>query len=543
MNALTSAFSPCSGGGVDMFGEDRALLDALCAASAAGTDLEDAARRITGWRAGVKRLRLKGLVGWGGMVPSASALAAYVELTGGRNDPGGPPSLPRLGNNGRWPRWTRAEDERLREAYGAGEALGDVAAELGRPLRGVSSRAVKIGISGDHALGRGGFIKSDDWSENEKRQLRELYGTRPIEYVAAAIGRSKSATYQRAFVLGLRHPKVRTWSEHERQAVRIAHERGIALLDIVPALDRNYAAVVKRAEGLGYRFGKRPRLAEPITLAQILALGDSAAPMPALKQEQPAHPTRRASTRAARPPTAATGRRGWADRDRQDAFVAALHRIGWVRPALAEIGLSRNGEKELAKARAAMPEFDFRCREALEQRVRERQAVRAIGAFARALQPAPPPKAVTVRARRPRPRLTKGPIPPPVRPIATPAPPPPPPRPLSEQPGGVLTRAGSVFNNSWRGRDGVEPPRRHKSDEEIAAESLRYQEERRRHEAAAGATRDLDIESAKRELQRRGRVVHRANLLGGRADRWYVGRLGKEVTDAELIAEAERLLA
>jgi len=77
------------------------------------------------------------------------------------------------------------------------------------------------------------------------------------------------------------------------------------------------------------------------------------------------------------------------------------------------------------------------------------------------------------------------------------------------------------------------------TDAEIAAEALRRQEEARRIEALRPP---LSAELAQRELQRRGRTVYSASVVGGPKDRWVVSGLGTEVTEAQLIAEAKRVM-
>jgi hypothetical protein len=82
-------------------------------------------------------------------------------------------------------------------------------------------------------------------------------------------------------------------------------------------------------------------------------------------------------------------------------------------------------------------------------------------------------------------------------------------------------------------------PWRRRPDSEVSAATLAHLEERRRIEELR---RDLDVEQAKLELQRRGRVVYRASVNGGRNDRWFVSGMGGDVTDAQLIEKAEQLL-
>jgi hypothetical protein len=48
---------------------------------------------------------------------------------------------------------------------------------------------------------------------------------------------------------------------------------------------------------------------------------------------------------------------------------------------------------------------------------------------------------------------------------------------------------------------------------------------------------------AQRALQRRGYVVYRASVVGGRSDRWFCSGLGKDVTDEQLVAKAGQVEA
>jgi hypothetical protein len=80
-------------------------------------------------------------------------------------------------------------------------------------------------------------------------------------------------------------------------------------------------------------------------------------------------------------------------------------------------------------------------------------------------------------------------------------------------------------------------PYRKRPDAEIAAESLRHLSEQERIEAMRPP---MTPGEAQKILQRRGKVVYRASVAGGRADRWYVSAKGNQVTDAQLIAMAEK---
>ena len=91
------------------------------------------------------------------------------------------------------------------------------------------------------------------------------------------------------------------------------------------------------------------------------------------------------------------------------------------------------------------------------------------------------------------------------------------------------------------GHHGLSEPRawRRRPDAEISAEARRHQEERKRF---ADLRPPMSVDVAKLELQRRGRIVYRASVAGGRVDRWFVSGRGNQVTDAELIRLAEQLV-
>lgn len=81
-------------------------------------------------------------------------------------------------------------------------------------------------------------------------------------------------------------------------------------------------------------------------------------------------------------------------------------------------------------------------------------------------------------------------------------------------------------------------PFRRRSDAAIAAEALRHLDEQQR---IAAMRSPMTPQEAQKILQRRGKVVYRASVAGGRDDRWYVTGKGNDVTDAQLIALGEEV--
>jgi len=66
----------------------------------------------------------------------------------------------------------------------------------------------------------------------------------------------------------------------QEQLLRIAFERGVALADVAIALGKSSSTMAGAAYRLGLAFGRRPILAEPISVDQLLALADPAIPLP-----------------------------------------------------------------------------------------------------------------------------------------------------------------------------------------------------------------------------------------------------------------------
>jgi len=86
----------------------------------------------------------------------------------------------------------------------------------------------------------------------------------------------------------------------------------------------------------------------------------------------------------------------------------------------------------------------------------------------------------------------------------------------------------------------IAPPRRPRrpTAAEISEAALERQKEQARIEALRPP---MDVDEARLTLQRKGRVVHRASVTGGRNDRWIVSGFPEEIDDTMLIAEAKRV--
>jgi hypothetical protein len=74
--------------------------------------------------------------------------------------------------------------------------------------------------------------------------------------------------------------------EAERPAYQVAFDRGIALVDLARALNRAGPTVLLHTKLAGFDFGRRPPLAEALTIEQLLELTDPAVPLPELRADK-----------------------------------------------------------------------------------------------------------------------------------------------------------------------------------------------------------------------------------------------------------------
>lgn len=221
----------------------------------------------------------------------------------------------------------------------------------------------------------------------------------------------------------------------------------------------------------------------------------------------------------------------WDQAELRDRFVETVRSAGGILPALRELGLPPGAVKEVRKARDRYPDFGKACAEALQElqlgRSPRRSApARQAAAGTQVARPAamvgarPAPSGRLEPAAGPRSQIRPAPAP-------------------QDERCGRLSHGLGLRSPPPRSPTSF-PLARRKSDAEISAEKLRYLEERKRIEACG--RRDLDVEEAKLVLQRKGRSVYRASVIGGRSDRWAVSGLGSDVTDEQLVAAAEAVV-
>lgn len=100
--------------------------------------------------------------------------------------------------------WTEEEDAVLRADYrGTCESAQDLALRLGRSLRSVQWRVVRIGSVTGRRVRR--------WTAREESYLQEHAGTRSIAALARSLGRSQLSVRKRLAILHLRNSAKDGW--------------------------------------------------------------------------------------------------------------------------------------------------------------------------------------------------------------------------------------------------------------------------------------------------------------------------------------------
>ncbi|MFN7134794.1 MAG: hypothetical protein ACK4N5_22130 [Myxococcales bacterium] len=153
--------------------------------------------------------------------------------------------------------WTADEDARLLAAIRAGAPRGEIAAELGRSVGAVASRAGRLRDHGhrDRVAGR------EVWSSERDRRLVELYGDgRTLLQIADELATTGGAVASRVEVLRGRGedlaPRKPRWTQERRQALaRRRFVEGATLRQLEREFERTRGTItsqLRRLRTLGY---------------------------------------------------------------------------------------------------------------------------------------------------------------------------------------------------------------------------------------------------------------------------------------------------
>lgn len=174
-------------------------------------------------------------------------------------------------------RWTREEEDLLRQAYASGASIRRLGNRLSRTVHSMKWKGEELGLQGTHPSPNG-FRQGPVWTPQEEQFLRENYGKIPTRELSAQLGRPRMGVLNRAWHLGLKHGYWRPYTPDELRAFAIAFAEGISIADLAIALDRQAMTVSKYAtDKLHLHFGRRRRLKPAPTLDQILAMERRAA--------------------------------------------------------------------------------------------------------------------------------------------------------------------------------------------------------------------------------------------------------------------------
>ncbi|MEO5605593.1 MAG: hypothetical protein ABIR02_08275 [Novosphingobium sp.] len=170
-------------------------------------------------------------------------------------------------------RWLPEEDELIRQAYATGASLTPLIERLGRSRSAIRWKVKDLGLQGTHVKNAG--WRGRIWTETERDFLRANYATMPPKAIGVHLGRGKHAVYYEAWRLGLKTNRCGPLTDEEKRAFHIAFKHNVSIADLAIAINRKALTVSKYAtDKAGLYFGRRPRLAKPPTLAEILAMAE-----------------------------------------------------------------------------------------------------------------------------------------------------------------------------------------------------------------------------------------------------------------------------
>ena len=173
------------------------------------------------------------------------------------------PKLRAIGYGRGWGRgWTDDEDALLRHCYATGASLTPLRARLGRSRTSTAWRTRELGLQGTHAQPNG-FMQGRVWTDAETDRLREAYGKVNSRELAAELGRDLRAMYTRAFALGLKHGWMRDFTAQEDAEIRAAWTDGTPLRVLAQHQQRDPAVISKHAIRLGCAFNSPDRPVQP----------------------------------------------------------------------------------------------------------------------------------------------------------------------------------------------------------------------------------------------------------------------------------------
>lgn len=144
--------------------------------------------------------------------------------------------------------WLPSEIDQLRELFAQDLPMQEIADRIGRPLHGLRDKVCQLGLRRN---------SSRPWSELEDAELIKRYEGEPAAAIAQALGRTPSAVYARAKLLGLSEGDP-FWSEWEDAQLRAGYAQGVPVKQLSQLIGRPLIGTSCRASLLGLVHKNRP---------------------------------------------------------------------------------------------------------------------------------------------------------------------------------------------------------------------------------------------------------------------------------------------
>ena len=145
--------------------------------------------------------------------------------------------------------WTPDEIDQLRSMFENDHSLDEIAAAMGRPRGSIVHRIETLGMRRE---------TNRAWSELDDQTLGRRYGTENAATIAVSLGRSATAVYARARLLGVSDPGPLPYAPWEDEQIRAGFASGSSVEEIARTIGRPFSGVVSRAHGLGLKHACAP---------------------------------------------------------------------------------------------------------------------------------------------------------------------------------------------------------------------------------------------------------------------------------------------
>ncbi len=167
--------------------------------------------------------------------------------------------------------WTPADIDTLRRLFAADAALDEIVAATGHKLHGVTTKLWELGLRRESRR---------PWSLLEDEVLVARYGEEPAARIAQDLGRSCSAVYVQASLLGLSQAGAPAWEPWEDAQLAAGYAAATPVAQIAALIGRPLSGTFSRAGFLKLRHPAHPPGWSDIELARALALAHEGRPYP-----------------------------------------------------------------------------------------------------------------------------------------------------------------------------------------------------------------------------------------------------------------------